>query len=113
MKTGDISIFSLLMCIESPPLPPNRAIILIGLVVENPLAVEDGQYLLGKVLRLQMSSTITYKYMEPLSAKTRQQQPLEKHDTSPSQDHEPDKQKKKEKFHAEQYRIAWKKVKFI
>ena len=32
--------------------------ILIGPVVENPLGFEDGQYFLGKVLRLQSSLTI-------------------------------------------------------
>jgi len=43
---------------ESPKLSPNRAIILIGLVVENPLGFEDGPYFPGKVLRLQSSLTI-------------------------------------------------------
>jgi len=33
-----------------PNLSPNRAIILIEAVIEYPLMVEDGQYLLGKAL---------------------------------------------------------------
>jgi len=48
MKTRDIFIFSLLVYRRSSIPSPNRAIILIGLVVENPLVVEDGQYFLGK-----------------------------------------------------------------
>ena len=43
---------------ESPNLSPNRAIILIRLVVENPLVVEDQPYFLGEALRLQSSLTI-------------------------------------------------------
>ena len=46
------------MCRGLRALPPNRAIILIGLVVENSLTIEDGQYLHGKVLRLQMPPII-------------------------------------------------------
>jgi len=46
------------VCRGSQALSPNRAIILVGLVVENPLVVEDGQYSLGKVLRLQSSLTM-------------------------------------------------------
>ena len=58
MKTWDISIFSLLVYRESPNLSPNRAIILIRLVVENPLVVEDWPYFLGEALWLQSSLTI-------------------------------------------------------
>ena len=64
MKTWDVSIFSLLVlvCRGSPTLPPNWAIILVGVVVENPWVVEDGQYFLGKALQLQMSSAIQHCY---------------------------------------------------
>ena len=58
MKTCDISIFPVLVCRQPSNLSPNRAIILIGPVVENPLAIEDGPYFIGKVLRLQSSLTI-------------------------------------------------------
>ena len=47
------------MCRGSFALSPDRAIILIRAVVENPLAVEDGQYFLDKTLRLQTSPTIS------------------------------------------------------
>ena len=50
-----MSIFSLLVCRESPNLSPNRAIILIRLVVENALVVEDRPYFLGESLRLQIT----------------------------------------------------------
>ena len=62
MKTGNISIFPLLVCRGSPTLSPDRAIILIRLVVDNPLVVEDGQYFLGKVPKLQGSLAITHEH---------------------------------------------------
>jgi len=48
MKTGDVSIFPLLMCRGLPPLPPNRAIILIGPVVENLWRLKMGNICLAK-----------------------------------------------------------------
>lgn len=60
MKTWDISIFFLLMCIRSSTLSLDRAIILIRVVVENPLEVEHGLYFLSKALPLQKSSLTRY-----------------------------------------------------
>jgi len=50
MKTLDIPIFFLSMCIGSSTIPLNRAIILIEVVVESSLVIEDGPYFLGKAL---------------------------------------------------------------
>ena len=68
MKSWDISIFSLLVYRESPNLSPNRAIILIRLVVENPLVVEDQPYFLGEALRLPSSLTIRVSIRKPSEA---------------------------------------------
>ena len=59
MKIWGIPILSLPICRGSSTLPLNRAIISIGAMVENPLVVEDEQYFLRQVLRLQTSLAIS------------------------------------------------------